>query len=343
MRAFQITEPHKAEVVDLPVPEPGPDEVLVRMHYAGICGSDLHTLEGKHARRTPPLITGHEGSGVVEKVGTNVKDIKPGTECVILAEQSCGECRWCREGHTNLCARKVLLGTKPWPGTFSEYVVAPAANILPLPKGLSLRLAAVTEPVAICMHVLRQAGWQGGESALIYGAGGIGSLLLAACRARGMKSAVVADIKEFNVEKAREMGATTAINNGTPDDAEQALQEACGPEGVDVTFVTAHPVKIVNQSFRMTRKRGTVTLVAQFNQPGIVDIDKARIKEQTLVSSAAANRKDFEEALEILAAYPEYFEPAITTEVGLDEVDDLLHAMIEGKANVAKAIVRLAD
>lgn len=342
MRAFKITEPGNAEVVELPIPEIGPDDVLVRMHYAGVCGSDLHTYEGRHARRIPPLITGHEGSGVVEKVGSNVKDITPGTPCVVLAEQSCGECRWCREGHTNLCAKKVLLGTDPWPGTFAEYVKAPAKNILPLPEGLPLRLAAITEPVAICMHVMRQAGWEGGENALIYGAGGIGSLLLAACRARGAKSTVVADLKDFNVQKAREMGATRAINNGSQDEGENELREACGPDGVDVSFVTAHPVNVVNQSFRMTRKRGTVTLVAQFNQPGIVDIDKARLKEQVLVSSAAANRRDFEEALDILASYPEYFEPAITTEVSLDETDQLIRDMLGRSVDVVKAIVRLA-
>lgn len=138
------------------------------------------------------------------------------------------------------------------------------------------------------------------------------------------------------------MGAACVVNNGSQDEGETELQEACGPDGVDVTFITAHPINLVNQSFRMIRKRGTVTLVAQFNQPGIVDIDKARLKEQVLVSSAAAHRRDFEEALNILASYPEYFEPAIITEVSLDETEPLIRGMLDRSVNVVKAIVRLA-
>lgn len=337
MRAFQITQPHVGEVVDLPIPEVGPGEVLVRMHYAGVCGSDLHTYEGRHARRKPPLITGHEGSGVVEAVGEGVTGIEPGVPCVVLAEQSCGHCRWCREGHTNLCAAKVLLGTPPWPGTFSEYVKAPAANILPLPEGLSLRLAALTEPEAICMHVLRQADWQPGQSALIFGLGSIGSLLLASCRVRGMSRAVCADPKQFNVDLATRLGADVAINNGGEDEGFAQLKEACGEEGVDTSFVAASPVSLVNQSFQLVRKRGTVTLVGQFNVPGVVDIDKCRLREQVIVSSAAANKRDFEESLAILAANPKAFEPVITSEITLDETDEFLRAMIAGTVPVAKA------
>ncbi len=341
MKAFEISAPHEGRVVTLPIPEVGPGEVLVRMHYAGICGSDLHTYEGRHARRKPPLITGHEGSGIIEKIGEGVEGLHEGQPCVILAEQSCGTCRWCKEGHTNLCASKMLLGTKPWPGTFSEYVKAPAANILPLPDGLSLRLAAITEPTAICMHVLRQASWQAGQSALIFGAGGIGSILLSACRVRGMSRAVVADPKQFNVDLAKKLGATVAINNGGEDEGLPALIEACGEEGVDVSFIAASPTSIVNQSFRLTRKRGTVTLVGQFNVPGVVDIDKCRLKEQVIVSSAAANRRDFVEALDILSKHPEAFLPIITSEVTLEETDNFLRAMINNTVPVAKAIVRL--
>ena len=110
---------------------------------------------------------------------------------------------------------------------------------------------------------------------------------------------------------------------------------------MDVSFIAASPTSIVNQSFRLTRKRGTITLVGQFNVPGIVDIDKCRLKEQVIVSSAAANRRDFVEALDILSKHPEAFLPVITSEVTLEETDDFLRAMINNTVPVAKAIVRL--
>ena len=110
---------------------------------------------------------------------------------------------------------------------------------------------------------------------------------------------------------------------------------------MDVSFIAASPTSIVNQSFLLTRKRGTVTLVGQFNVPGVVDIDKCRLKEQVIVSSAAANRRDFVEALDILSRHPDAFLPVITSEVKLEETDSFLRAMINNTVPVAKAIVRL--
>ncbi len=156
-----------------------------------------------------------------------------------------------------------------------------------------------------------------------------------------MSKAVAADPKQFNVVLAKKLGADFAINNGGSDLGMSELKEACGADGVDTSFVAASPVVLVNQSFQLVRKRGTVTLVGQFNEPGIVDIDKARLKEQVIVSSAAAHRKDFEEALEILAGHSNAFEPVIATEITLDETDDFIKAMIANSVDVAKAIVRL--
>lgn len=340
MQAHRITAPRKGVVVNEVKPVPGPDEVLIRVCYSGICGSDLHAYEGRHARRKIPLVSGHELCGEVEDAGRNVSGFAPGAPVTVLPERACGACDMCARGRTNLCPSKVLMGTAAWPGGFAEYVCAPASHVLALPESMPLKLGALAEPVAVAVHASRQAGVREGDNILVMGAGGIGSLILAVNKLRGVGLTVVTDLKEFNLGKARDLRADLALNT-TQKSAPELLAGYPDLPRADVAFIAASHYDLINQCFSLVRRGGVIALVGQFNTPGVIDIEKGRVQEQTVVSSTCYLRDDFEEAIRLLAAHPETFLPLITREISLAEVEPTLLAMAEGKLDVVKVLINM--
>src|SRR6056297_1541076 len=167
MRAYVMESVRHGAVMFMPPPQPGHGEVRIRSRFAGICGSDIHAFLGHHVRRKLPLVPGHEASGIVDALGPGVIEPKPGSAVVVNPEIGCGHCDDCAAGLSNLCRRKVLLGTRPWPGAFAEYFCAPAENLFVLPDGVSLRSGALTEPVSVAVHALRKVEHRKGEPTLI--------------------------------------------------------------------------------------------------------------------------------------------------------------------------------
>lgn len=322
-----------------PVPQPGAGEVRIRTAYTGICGSDLHAYKGTHVRRKLPLVPGHETCGVIDAVDEGVLELACNSRVTVLPELGCGSCDACRSGWSNVCTSKTLLGTAKWPGAFAEYFCAPAANVIELPAGMSLRLAALTEPVAVAVHAIRQAGFSKGQSMLLFGAGGIGSVILALCKIIGAGHTTVCDLKEFNLSAARAQGADLLLNTSDISAPDQ-LEKLDSPP-VDTVFIAASHHDLLNQSFKVARPHGVIVLVGQFNKPGVVDIDKSRIKEQTIVGSFTYTIDDFREAIRVLNAHPDEFEPLISKEITLEQVDDTVKAMMAGSIDAIKVIASL--
>lgn len=341
MKAYQMREPFQGCVIEVPKPEPKPNEVLIRVHYSGICGSDLHAYSGHHARRKLPLIPGHETCGIIEAVGSQVRRLHAGSRVTVVAEQGCGNCYACNNGWTNVCTSKTLLGTLLWPGAFAEYLCAPASHVIELPQNMPLKLGVLAEPAAVAVHAIKQAAFQPGQNVLLFGAGGIGCVILAMCRIRGARSIVVCDVKNFNLHMAEQQGATLTLNTSSESAPVQFARYPAQPEA-DAVFISASYYDLLNQSFKLTRPHGVITLVGQFNKPGIIDIDKGRIKELSIASSAAYSREDFEAGVLMLAASPHAFLPIMTQEIFLDEVDSTLGNMLAGQIDAVKIIVRLA-
>lgn len=340
MRAYMIQEAGQGSVISLPRPEPGPGEALIRVRYSGICGSDLHAYEGRHIRRKPPLVPGHEASGEVEALGPNVTDLLPGEAVAVLPERGCGACDSCGKGWTNLCTSKTLLGTAVWPGAFAEYIIAPRSHILKLPASLSIKLGALAEPMAVAVHALRQARFSPGQDILIFGAGGIGSLILVLARIQGAGRIIACDLKPFNLEMAEKLGANLAVNT-SEQDAGTILRQRDDFAMVDAAYVAASYHDLINQSFALVKPRGTVVLVGQFNKPGVIDIDKARLKEQAIASSFTYTRDDFEEGLRVLSRHGDAFEPVISAEISLEETDACLRGLIRAERDAVKILINL--
>lgn len=343
MKALMIHGAFNASVVEMPQPQTREGEVLIRVHRCGICGSDVHAYTGHHIRRKPPLVPGHEMSGVIEEVDPKGGPLlQPGLRVTVLPERGCGVCEVCSEGWTNVCEAKSLLGSGVWQGAFAEYVTAPKKLVFPIPESVSYELAALSEPLAVAVHALRKAQFRAGQTVLLFGSGGIGSLILALARIYGSGSCTVCDLKDFNLKAAKNQGATQILNTREINAREQ-LDGDKNYRPTDITFIAASATDLINQSFPLTRKHGIIVLVGQFNTPGIVDVDKARIREQTIATSFTYERNDFIKAVEILTAHPDAFRPLVTRMISLEESGPYLAKMCQGEVDTIKTLIRLID
>ena len=234
-RAVVVHAPHHLELEMRETPAPGTGQVLVRVHAGGICGSDLHYYHNGGfgtVRIKAPMVLGHELSGVVEAIGPEVTQVAPGQRVALNPSLPCGKCENCRAGIRNHCTDMRFFGSAMrWPhvdGGFRDFVVASAEQAIPISDNLSFGEAAVCEPLAVCLHALKQAGSVVGKTVLITGAGPIGCLMAAVARLGGALDIVVTDILDVPLAMATRMGASGVLNTRSEPDALAAYTKQHG-------------------------------------------------------------------------------------------------------------------
>jgi L-gulonate 5-dehydrogenase len=210
MLAVRVDEPYRLGVVEVQDPQPGADEVLLRVRRAGICGSDVHIYHGANPFARYPRIIGHEVLGQIIAVGDEVDGLAVGERVVIDPVISCGRCRACRIGRSNVCANLQVIGVHR-DGGMGEILVVPTANALPVPPQVGDREATLAEPFSIAANVLERTGIDEGETVLIYGAGTVGLTTLQVARMHGAQCIVV-DLDDTRLARARRLGADHIAN-----------------------------------------------------------------------------------------------------------------------------------
>lgn len=241
---------------DMPEPQiERPDDVKIRIRCCGICGSEIHAFHGKHPFRIPPIVSGHEVAGDVVEVGTGVTDFAPGDRVVVEPHYGCGECWYCRHGLYNICPDKKVLGSGGWSGGLGEYIVTPEKTVVRLAGSLSYEEGALIEPVANGMYAVRNSGITPRSTIAIIGAGPIGMGDLLCAKLYNPRLIVMADISDFNLEKAREMGCTHTVNS-RKEDLRAKIMELTGGEGVDMTFLAFGDEPTIRQAAEITRRGG---------------------------------------------------------------------------------------
>src|SRR3954452_6569094 len=239
MKALLLTEYKKLELTDIPVPEIGPEEVLIRVRACGICGSDVHGYDGSTGRRIPPVGVGHEACGVIEQGGSDVQGLKEGDRVAFDSMISCGKCRFCRRGQMNLCDNRQVLGVSCGEyrrhGAFAEYVAVPQHIIYKLPDTLSFEHAAMIEPVSVAVHAVEITPVRLGDTAIVVGTGMIGLLTIQAARLKGCARIIALDLEDHKLEVARQIGADEVVNP-TKTDAVKYILDATEGRGADVAF-----------------------------------------------------------------------------------------------------------
>lgn len=334
-------------VEDVQVPEVGASDVLVRVDWAGICGSDLHeyqegpvfipvekadALTGGQA----PLTMGHEFAGVIEQIGLDVTDFAIGEHVAINPTITHGQ----KADNIDIYDGYSFIGLSR-DGGFAKFASVPVDNIYRLPENLPLQHAALIEPTAVAVQAIKEGGLSFGQSVVIYGAGPIGVLVAAAAKAAGATKILVVDLSEIRLKKALEMGATDVINAGSVD-AVAAVHEIL-PNGADVSFEVAGVQKTFEQAIDSTKPRGTMVIVSIFAHSIAFNPMQLINAGIHITSTIAYSRESFQQTVDLIASGQLNVAPVITKEIRLsDIVSDGFESLSQDKSQ-AKILVHLGD
>ena len=293
----------KLSYEEVPMPEFGPTDVLVAVKACGICGSDIHGMDGSTGRRRPPIIMGHEAAGVIAEVGRAVNGWKRGDRVTFDSTIYCGACEFCRRGHINLCDNRRVLGVScedyRQHGAFAEYVAVPQHILYRLPDGLSFENAAMVEPVSIAFHAVRRAPPVLNDTAVVVGAGMIGLFVIQALRLAGCGKIIAVDVVPDKLKMARELGASHTVNSGA-EDAVARVQGLTGGFGADLAVEAVGMTQTVEMAVRCLRKGGSVTLVGNVSPRIELPLQVAVTRELTLYGSCASSG-EYPACLDMLA------------------------------------------
>lgn len=310
---------------EVPVPEPGEGEALIKVHYCGICGSDLHIYHGKHSRAKPPLIIGHEFSGEIVGLGPDEgrQLVKIGDRVVVEPLLACGECYPCRIGTYNVCQQHGLIGIDV-NGAFAEYVVAAVERIHQIPDGLPMDAAALAEPLAVGVHAARRSALKLGDTTVVLGGGPIGLLLAQVLKAAGAGQVIISEVSDYRLDIARRLGFT-ALDGKTVDVVLEVTNLTAG-RGADLVFDAAGVPVTARQLGALTAIGGQIVIVAVFG--GLTPIDLRRINhgELSLIGIREYDFRDFKEAIRLLAAGHVDAERMITQRLDLSQMQEAIEA-----------------
>ena len=342
MKALVHTAPLKLEYVDWPDPIPAPDEVLVRVAAVAICGSDVHGFTGTTGRRIPPIIMGHEASGVVEAVGLQVTGWPRGTRVTFDSTVYCNECSECRRGRINLCEKRQILGVSPPAfrrhGAMAEFVAVPHWILHRLPDGLSFEEAALVEPAAVAMHAARITPIEPGGAVVVIGAGAIGLLAMQAAKLRGAGKVVVVDVREERLVLATQLGADAVVNSQSGDPRD-ALETATGRPSVNVVFEAVGIQQTVQMATDLTAPGGNLTLIGNV-QPSIEQNLQAIVSKELTIRGSAASAGEYPACLAFLAAGRFQVGPLISRVMPLADGQTAFDALRRGEPGLLKIVLR---
>ena len=343
MRALLLPEYKRLEIADVPTPEPGRDEVLIRVAACGICGSDSHGYDGSSGRRIPPLIMGHEAAGVIARTGAAVTGFGEGDRVTFDSTVYCGECRFCRRRLMNLCDRREVVGVSTPDfrrhGAFAEYVVVPARILYKLPDELPFAHAAMLEAASVALHaaVLSKSGAPG--TALVIGAGMIGILTLQALRAEGFSPVFVSDIDDSRLRLAAELGAAATFHaSGT--ELVALVAKATSGEMADVAVEAVGRNETVGAAVDCVRKGGTVTLVGNITPEVTLPLQKV-VTRQLRLQGSAASCGEYTRAIELFVSGGIQVAPLITAVAPLEEGPRWFERLYAHEPNLMKVVLTM--
>lgn len=330
-------------IKEIPVPKPSEKEVLVKIEYCGICGSDVHYYEyGRVADYVVEgdFILGHEVAGTVVEVGSQVKSLKVGDRVALEPGIGCGKCEQCKEGKYNLCKDVIFFATPPVQGALKDYVVHPEDMCFKLPDNVSTKEGALVEPLSVGLHACRQGGVTLGNSVVLLGAGCIGLCTLLSAKAFGASEIIVVDLFEKRLEFAKKMGATHVIN-GKEEDVIARVNELLRGKGADVVLETAGAPKTIYQTSLFAKPGGTVVLVGIAVQNDLqYNFGQVMSKELT-IKSVFRYRNLYPTAIAAISSGTIDVNQIVTHEFNFEDTKLAFDTVIADAENVVKGVIKL--
>ena len=333
MKRIIYTAPTTVVVDTAEAPLNPPGSTLIKIAYAGICGSDMFIYQGVHPRAKAPLVMGHEFSGtVVEGHPT----LKAGTHVTAYPLLTCGTCEPCLNGTPHVCSSLRLIGID-CDGGMAGYASVPSEKIVELPADISLKAGAYAEPLAVAVHAVHRSGFKAGDRTVIFGAGPIGMSVAIALRAYGAASVVLLEANPYRLGVAGKLGFNTIdISRNTIADSLKAIT---GRTDADIVFdCAAHP-SVQAEIMNLTRIRGTMVVVGSYKKPAEVDLLKIEFKELTVIGTRVYRQDDFRIAIDLLRKNQEAIESLIT-EFPPEEAPEVFRSLLSG-AEVIKVVFNM--
>jgi len=342
MKAAVFYGPHQPlKVEEVPTPKPGFGEILVKVAACGVCHTDMHYIDhGVPTFKHPPMILGHEASGVVAELGEGVSSWKPGDKVLLPAVLSCGTCRNCRMGRENICDSMRMFGNHV-DGAYAEYVLAPAKDALAMPDGVPLiEGSIIADAVSTPYHaVVNRGNVRAGDWVAVFGCGGVGINCVQVAAAVGA-SVIAIDAAPDKLEIAKKLGAQFTINPAEVEKGrfDKAVRKLIG-DGVDVAFEAIGKPETIQAAFSTIRKGGLCVVIGYTDKPVELPASKIMFFEQGIIGSLGCRPVDYPRIIEMARTNRIKVKDLVTASFPLDRINDAFDLLRSGAAGVLRSVI----
>jgi len=327
------------EITEVPTPEPGAGEILVKVAACGVCHTDLHYIDhGVPTFKDPPMILGHEPSGIVAKAGAGVKNFKEGDKVLLPAVLTCGYCVNCRRGRENICDNMVMFGNHV-DGAYAEYVVAPAKDALPMPDDVPLEEGSIiADAISTPYHAVVIRGQvRAGDNVVVFGCGGVGINAVQVAAAVGA-SVIAVDIVPEKLEMARKLGAQAVVNASKEERIDKTIKKLTGG-GADVSFEAIGNPKTIQDAFACIRKGGRTVVIGYTNKNVELPASKIMFFEQEIIGSLGCRPVDYPKIIEMARTGKIKLKELVTGRFPLEKINDAFDLLRNNDPHALRSIV----
>lgn len=340
MKALVLKEYNNFSYTEVPKPEIQQNEVLVRVKACSICGSDVHGMDGSTGRRIPPVIMGHEASGVIEMSGCEVKGFAIGDRVTFDSTIYCGKCFYCRKGKVNLCDNRKVLGVScgeyRQQGAFAEYIAVPEHILYRLPDEVTFEQAAMIEPLSVAMHAVGNTAVALNDTAVVVGAGMIGLLIIQLLKLAGCGRIFAIDLDEGKLERAKKFGAFMGLLPGT--NTTQEILNLTHNRGADIAFEAVGITPTLDMAIASLKKGGLLTLVGNLSPEVKLPLQKVVTREIGIKGSCASNG-EYDNCLDLIASGKVDIDSLISAAAPLSEGQAWFDRLYKGEAGLLKVVL----
>lgn len=343
MKTAVMTELKKVKMEKRNVPVPKDDEVLVKIEYVGICGSDLHYYEAGRIGNfivKPPFVLGHEAGGTVVETGKLVTGLKRGDRVALEPGKTCGKCEQCKSGKYNLCEHVDFFATPPIDGVFQEYATHPADLCFKLSDNVSTMEGALVEPLSVGLHAAMQGNAHIGQTAVVMGAGCIGLVTLLSLKAMGVSKVAVVDVIQSRLNKALELGADYVINGKEQDTVAEIMKLTEG-NGCDLGIETAGSQVTTSQLIHAAKKGSTIVLVG-YSASGEMTLPVGMLLDKEItIKTVFRYRNIYPIAIEAISSGKIDIKGIVSHSFEFDDIQNALDTCVNNKEEVIKGVIRI--
>ena len=338
MKAAVLKDKRKMVIEEVPTPTAGPGEIVLKVKYVGICGSDLHLY--MTGLMPPDTIMGHEVAGIVIEVGEGVEEWKPGDRAAVYGGLACGKCFWCKSGNSSICREAGGIGLGDMPGGYAEYLRAMPEMMVRLPDGVSLSDASLLDPFSTAFRAINLAGFRMRDTALVMGAGPIGLCIIQQLKLAGARLVVATEMVERRAKAAKTAGADVVLDPG--DDVMGKMEEMTDGVGIDYVFECVGIPDTTQEAFNLVRRAGKVVLVGVCMEPATVYPVLWMIKELSMQTTMGFTRREFETSLDLIHKGRLVTDGLVTETVSLDQVPEAFERLLSPNDEI-KVLLEFPD